>query len=996
MGNPELIVDGEDQYKRLAEQVNAFRSAAVPVGLDEEDQQDIAEYQNAIEAATGQRPSTDETVEKLGLSGKVQVSQRRAKVATSAEMAQWVSEITRQVQESLLSSGLSAASVSVLEVQIQTDIASSLLSGAGRGRVDPRFANVTRFPLWMQLARTLAFEESDSARLIPGSLLFTDRRREITSGLAGQGIITEAERVAFNGEPGADPALATQALQFNEEMRTLVPDFMRLARGVQRPRGALTTGNLAALTQSVITNTSPEDIQAGLLPLPASVLEREPDIRGGTRDKALAKALLKDDETLSRVKALEIANLLLGVDLDPATGEPRKVIRKSFITDVKNRGRSEAQAIEEWKAFDVAREDLASAIETASRDTEGMFSEEAAVFVVDAAERGVQNIDQAVQANRVGAQQAATAKELDEGTLDDDIRRLTGKWQTIEDFDEDSLRRLRADKDQRRLTQEDIVRELDATRQRKAKDRSLAVKVDDLSEGHVQLTDLDEESQRQLRVDEKKRVLTDEDVLQALTATREREAATAQGKANVIAVSDLEIERTLEDMGIGSAASNNDFQQYLRRTVIRQLREVLEDQRRLNPTAPLDIKGIIRGHFGEEAAAPVDQALAPGATVPPVPLAELGREDLPVTAETLDGLEAGAAPGAAAASAMPRRFQTGEEAAEEAFGVPPLEHLSGAPAATAGLGREDLPVIAETFDRLELKPSVSDDEDAKDRRIRREIEAQQEAERQRFDPLRPPSGPVPAFRIGGPQELPTEFPSNLELAQLVKESTGGDVDFQRFVLGNLESLAGEFHTFTQEEADRREREAAERFSIHIGPEGKEIPPLGPEVDPFSLRVEEAFRAIQRQKDFVPFGIDEDPDRVAEEYRSGSDEEEIRRAAIEAERFLGFYTPETQAILKQKAAQRTPFADLSPRIRQDIARRAAAPETQRFGPFVQSKLPEQRALFEATPGFSERQQEAEAARERTAEAEGRRREQESLLKKRKALTRRGRTVFTGLV
>ena len=86
--------------------------------------------------------------------------------------------------------------------------------------------------------------------------------------------------------------------------------------------------------------------------------------------------------------------------------------------------------------------------------------------------------------------------------------------------------------------------------------------------------------------------------LQKEWVEQQKEDAAAQKSLNLAALEPLEVERLLEDIGIGRVGSTSAFQQQLRSLVVPQLIEFMEDARKVDPQGLIDFPEVARGFVG--------------------------------------------------------------------------------------------------------------------------------------------------------------------------------------------------------------------------------------------------------------------------------------------------------------------------------------------------------------------------------------------------------------
>ena len=921
------IINGVDQYERIAEAINEFRGAATPTSLTPEQRSKV---QQAVEAfaASGLRRTFDEMAEHLGFVGTE--VKRRAKTATVKEIEQWVSEIVRQVQDRLLDEGqFTAATIEARGTRIRDEVAASLVLPERR---DFRFEDLSQLPHWRQVARSLAFEESDSARGIPGSLTYIDRLLQFTQGLTdvkgedGLPLLTDEQRKAINGEPGADPALARFAMDFNSQFRDNLPEFMTLVTSEIGSRGATSnvpvTGRLASLTQSVISEVGVENIDS--LPVP-QVLIPDKDTASTTRSKAERLGGLADaDDLLSQPDAEKIANLYL------TEAGYKDFSLKAFKDTAFKEGRSEEEAVRDWNAFDATKIALIRNIQNAA-STEGSSA-------ADAAEEGVAGFRQAMEESvdaRVGAAEAKKLADLQDDTKGqiaagrEFIRGATGK--SADDVSDDRAQALGL----RIANGEDIplaeaYQHLDEAAGRKLRERTAkevweevmktpfsdltaqtAIFLEDYIEGGGELTeahgriyktfsDNEKATERSGSLSKSETFAKDkiwevsgvkwddlmpedyaavlEDIRLGVQITKAyapylqdsadrkkaQDEAKDQDKLNVTAQTPVEVERLLEDLGYGKVGSGTPFQDELKKTVVPKVVEAINDAAKASPGEPLDLESIAESVIG---GADLEDEFNRAVRV-------LDENQFPALTPT------------------------------EATGLAPF-----APGAALDAGVTEAPLEAEPAQAFNLQtagiPPV---------------------------PNLTNTGIVP-FEVLEREKFP--LPEAPEFEAAISELAGDDILFQNYLIDQFPSLLPDIKKFAREEGEAREAAAFKKFSVNLPGD-----PL-----PFSDR------SPQELAKLSPAQVDQ---------------------------------------LKAQEAQRK-AQPLSSTQRNFLFKKATAPQPINATAALQRSVPGLRSRFEETTGFKDR----ELRRAETVATQRQRDEAETQQRQVRSLRRGGRTRVRGI-
>lgn len=609
---------------------------------------------------------------------------KKTPVITPEEVSIWAGELGDYIIEALISRGHD--DTLALRSTVWTEILDGLMTL--REDIDPISGERTA-TAWGQattnaalafagpvvrFARIAVFDENQSGLAFPDTITFEQRTIALARSLPAH-IATTAFRNAVTGRGGDDVASSFAAQQWMASMEQLDENgstpLRENLKGSWKPlqeAGRLNErsprpGILVSQAGSLFETFEDADVAAGTTPF-GSLPGLEPERRGTGRDRAIAKATKRPGEFLTDEEALAIANFLLG-----DAGE-QHFTRKTFIDAVVQQGRTEAEGIREWNAFDVARQNLVQSILSTSRDVDpGLGLEEAAAVVVDAAEAEVVGFNQAetasleahVRAEKAKETAAAEKKLADEGvtptmvkaavltatdsevTVDQlgktqlaaiRVKISSGEWDAMSKVErnkfvlEAAIATFRGEQFKK---QEEISTEAAAGK------KAVADMLFEVSNGAIGPEDLLEEDWLTVlnMVQAGKRParsMLDAAVARKETADLAEEAATTaeaedvtRGRLNVAAISPWEVERLLEDAGIGKVGSTSLFQRQIRSIVVPQLVEALEDVRKADPTAQIDFLAHVRefvqggqfeGFVDEEAHR---TAVARGDRVPGVP-----------------------------------------------------------------------------------------------------------------------------------------------------------------------------------------------------------------------------------------------------------------------------------------------------------------------------------------------------------------------------------------
>jgi len=273
-----------------------------------------------------------------------------------------------------------------------------------------------------------------------------------------------------------------------------------------------------------------------------------------------------------------------------------------------------------------------------------------------------------------------------------------------------------------------------------------------------------------------------------------RAARMAQESLNLAALEPLEVERLLEDIGIGRVGSTSAFQQQLRSLVVPQLIEFMEDARKVDPQGLIDFPEVARGFvgrgrfegFADEAEFDRRRAAFDPDVLPP----------LPPDALTLPGLP-------------------------DALTLTDPTVTNGLAPRTEGLG--------ELFASGEFSEQYGRDVEP--------TRLEDGAEGQGLPPDMPPGvPPLPGLDAGIIEQSTFQkwrqragspvVPEPEELRALIASIAGDDRLYQQFLLGNLESLLADVEKAGQADLEQRRAEA-QKTAIALRGASQQFPYQGP-------------------------------------------------------------------------------------------------------------------------------------------------------------------------